>query len=154
MAYFKDVICIDLTKYNYEKLKEIAKSLNIKNFEALAENKKNGISKLWLDTKNSFVIIAYMVKGYKDLIITDEIKEELSKISPIEVIVKERLKPTINRDDFDNSEIGVNINFSTDEKKNMNLPVILDIDIILDKIQEYGLDSITKEEKKFLDNNK
>lgn len=154
MADFDNIICIDLTKYNYEKLKEIAKDLNIENYEGLAANKKQGISKMWLDSKSSFVTIAYMVKGYNDLIIAEEFKEELTKILPIEVEVKERLKPIINRDDFDNSEIGVNTNLSIDEKRNINLPVILDIDIILDKIQEYGLDSITKEEKKFLDNNK
>jgi hypothetical protein len=37
-------------------------------------------------------------------------------------------------------------------KKEGKLPVILEVDSILDKIGKYGISSITKEEKDFLDN--
>ena len=34
----------------------------------------------------------------------------------------------------------------------VQLPVVLELDVILDKIGKYGINSITKEEKDFLDN--
>ena len=34
----------------------------------------------------------------------------------------------------------------------VELPVVLEVDSILDKIGKYGINSITKEEKDFLDN--
>lgn len=37
-------------------------------------------------------------------------------------------------------------------KKMVELPVVLEVDAILDKIGKYGIDSISKEEKDFLDN--
>ena len=37
-------------------------------------------------------------------------------------------------------------------KKVVELPVVLEVDSILDKIGKYGINSITKEEKDFLDN--
>ena len=37
-------------------------------------------------------------------------------------------------------------------KKVVELPVVLEVDAILDKIGKYGINSITKEEKDFLDN--
>jgi hypothetical protein len=38
MANFKSIICINLEKCNFEKLKEIAKIFSIENHEGLAEN--------------------------------------------------------------------------------------------------------------------
>ena len=37
-------------------------------------------------------------------------------------------------------------------KKVVELPVVLELDAILDKVGKYGINSITKEEKNFLDN--
>jgi hypothetical protein len=40
----------------------------------------------------------------------------------------------------------------TVKKVVVELPVVLEVDSILDKIGKYGINSITKEEKDFLDN--
>ena len=40
----------------------------------------------------------------------------------------------------------------TVKKVVVELPVVLEVDVILDKIGKYGISSITKEEKDFLDN--
>jgi hypothetical protein len=37
-------------------------------------------------------------------------------------------------------------------EKVIEIPIVLELDAILDKIGKYGIDSISKEEKDFLDN--
>jgi hypothetical protein len=34
----------------------------------------------------------------------------------------------------------------------VKLPIVLEVDVILDKISQFGINSITKEERDFLDN--
>ncbi len=139
MANFDNIKCIDLTVYNYEKLEEIGSALKIANPSLLAENKKIGISKIWFDTKNDNAVIAYTVKGDDEILIADNFIADITKIKPVDVIVKER----------------PNVANLVESVKNSprKLEVILDVDSILDKIGQYGIDSITKEEKDFLDNN-
>ena len=63
----------------------------------------------------------------------------LQKIKPVDVIVKRKNK----------CRHLVESVISSPRK----LKVVLDVDTILDKIGQYGIDSITKEEKDFLDKN-
>jgi hypothetical protein len=140
MANFDNIKCIDLTAYNYEKLVEIGTALKIANPSLLAENKKIGIGKIWFDTKNNNAVIAYTVKGDNEVLIADNFITDLTKIKPVDVIVKEKEQNVLNV---------VESVISSPRK----LKVVLDVDTILDKIGQYGIDSITKEEKDFLDKN-
>ena len=139
MAIFNNIKCIDLTAYNYEKLEEIGVALKIANPSLLAENKRIGIGKIWFDVKNDNAVIAYTIKGNSEILIADNFIEDISKIKSLDVIAKER--PNVL--DLVESVI----------KSPKKLEVILNVDAILDKIGQYGLDSITKEERDFLDNN-
>jgi hypothetical protein len=139
MANFDNIKCIDLTVYNYEKLEEIGTALKIANPSLLAENKRIGIGKIWFDTKNNNAVIAYTVKGDNEVLIADNFIADITKIKPVDVVVKER--PNV----ADLVESVIN--------SPRKLEVILDVDSILDKIGQYGIESITKEEKDFLDNN-
>ena len=139
MAIFNNIKCIDLTAYNYEKLEEIGVALKIANPSLLAENKRIGIGKIWFDVKNDNAVIAYTIKGNSEILIADNFIEDISKIKSLDVIAKER--PNVL--DLVESVI----------KSPRKLEVILNVDAILDKIGQYGLDSITKEERDFLDNN-
>lgn len=115
----KDIKCVDLTSYNCEKLKEVSEFLGIQNHEAMVENKKNGVTKMWIDISNNMTTIAYSVKGDKNVYMTDEFLSDLNKIKPFVLIKK---------------------------VKELNL------NSILDKISEYGITSLSTNEKLFLDN--
>lgn len=115
----KNIKCVDLTSYNYEKLKEVSEFLGIENYEAMIENKKSGVTKMWIDISNNMTTIAYSVKGDKNVYMSDEFLSEITKIKPILLVKK---------------------------VKELNL------DSILDKINEYGIASLSTNEKLFLDN--
>jgi hypothetical protein len=140
MANFDNIKCIDLTAYNYEKLVEIGTALKIANPSLLAENKKIGIGKIWFDTKNNNAVIAYTIKGDNEILIADNFIADITKIKPVDVIVKQKEENVLN----------VVESVINSPRK---LKVVLDVDTILDKIGQYGINSITKEEKDFLDKN-
>ena len=113
----KNIILIDLTVFNYQKLEEVSKTYNF-DYKCLVDNKKNGVSKIWIDTENGS-IIAYSTKEFKDNIFMTEIfMTSLDKIKPVEIIKQ---------------------------------PKVLSIDIVLDKITKYGVDSLNENEKRFLE---
>lgn len=116
----KNVICIDLTKFNNEKLVELAKNLDI-DVEAVLHNKKVGFVKLFI-YQESNRIIAFTTKNDKNNIqFTTYFKELLSSIEPIQLPKKQKGS------------------------------IEMDIDTILDKISKYGMESLTINERKFLD---
>lgn len=113
-----NIICIDLTKFNFEKLKEVSVKLNVK-LDILVDNKKEGFVKLFVNTDLG-IIVAFTTKRDKNRIVyTDVYDTVLSKMKTFE-IVKE--------------------------------PIQLNLDTVLEKITKYGIDSLSKNEKKFLDN--
>ena len=126
----KNIICIDLTQFNNEKLKSVAESLKLTTAQVgmILENKKIGIVKLYLNKDSlhldgfSLSIVAYTVKKDKTIKYFDSFTEMLSKIEPI--------KPS-----------------EPVEKVELN-----NVDDILDKISKFGIESITESEKTILDN--
>jgi hypothetical protein len=142
MANFDNIKCIDLTVYNYEKLEEIGTALKIANPSLLAQNKRIGIGKIWFDTKNNNAVIAYTIKGNNEVLIADNFIADITKIKPVDIIVKEKEQNVTNL-----------VESVINSPRKIKTEVILDVDTILDKIGQYGINSITKEEKDFLDNN-
>lgn len=136
MANFNNIKCIDLTVYTYDKLNEIGTGLKLAKPSLLGENKKIGIGKIWFDIDNSNAVIAYTVKGSEEILIADNFFDSLKDIKPVTFVVQDKPKPVVE------NKVEVE-----------DIKIELDIDTILDKIGQYGIDSITKEEKKFLDNN-
>jgi hypothetical protein len=131
MEKFDNIKCMDLTTYDYDKLDEISRFLKIGNINALSQNKKNGICKIWIDTINRYNIIAYTVVDNPDeIIIADNFIQDLKNIKPIfNEFIKDKLEST---------------------KSEESSQTTLEIDTILDKIGQYGISSLTKEEKDFL----
>lgn len=81
-----NIICIDLTKFNNEKLKEVSDTLDIR-YEVLLDNKKNGFAKLFIDTSGVGTIIAFTTKKNKDKVIhTKEYTESLLNIEAFEIV--------------------------------------------------------------------
>lgn len=120
----KNIICIDLTQFNKEKLVEVADKYQL-NIVSLVENKDNGICKIYVDLSIIPLMVAYSTKKNKDTIITvSSFLESLKNIEPI-VLIK--------------------------EVKDI---VPLTVDSILDKISKSGIVSLSESEKNFLDESK
>ena len=125
----KNIICIDLTQFNNDKLKEVAKSLKLSDIQInmLIDNKKIDIAKLYLSKdslyldNSSLPIIAYTSKGDNTVKYFNTFTEMISKIEPIKAKKKDKLELT-------------------------------SVDSILDKISRFGVESITESEKNILDN--
>lgn len=135
----KNVICIDLRPLSGKSLKRVAESLNI-SFSQLDGFKKSGIIKVWTEADSEFYI-AFQKKG-EDIRIQKEYcpmsKRETKQLSNITPITYQSTKTKVNVSSFTKSVV---------DKK-----VILDLDVILDKISSNGIDSLTKEELNFLKN--
>ena len=120
----KNIICIDLTQYTLQELKEVSEVYNIPFFylEDLKGNPGEEVyfAKMWFDTLNQEIV------GYSSIL--DKDKLVLSE-SYTDIIID--IKP---------SEL---------KKRRVD---VLTVDNILDKIAKYGIDSLVKEEKDFLDN--
>ena len=113
-----NIICIDLTKFNNEKLKEVSTELNVK-LEILVDNKKEGFVKLFVNTDLG-IIVAFTTKRDKNRIVYTDVYDNMLLGMKSFEIIKE--------------------------------PVQLEMDTVLEKISKYGIDSLSKNEKKFLDN--
>lgn len=120
----KNIICVDLTILTFDQLKDFCAEHNF-SYEALAEFKRNTYAKLWI-TKDgkcmSFTLAKENEFEIEDYDTVRFLKGFLAELSAMPVY-----------------QVPV-------------VPVILDVDTILDKILKYGKDSLTLEEKSFLDN--
>lgn len=123
ICIMENIICIDLTKFNNEQLRKIAEQYII-DYDSLLLNKKNGFAKLWL-VKDTNIIIAYTSKG----------DDSLRYMSTFTELLK----------------LTENVSLKKSEKKK-EPEIILNVDIILEKISKYGIESISDIEKNFLDN--
>ena len=116
----KNIICIDLTKFNNERLSEFA-TFHKLDYNNLLENKKEGFAKVYIDL-NTMSYVAFTTKKDKSTMnYTSSFTEMLKNIESLDFVK---------------------------EPKEMNL------DSILDKISKYGIDSLSLNEKSFLDNTK
>lgn len=77
----KNIICIDLRDFNYEKLMEVSKEYNI-NYDMLVENKRNDFARFWVDV-NTNVVIAFTTKKNNQVVYTDQYTSILNKIEPV-----------------------------------------------------------------------
>jgi hypothetical protein len=120
----KGIICIDFTRVSYDQLKDFSEEYNFV-YEILQELKQKTYAKMWflLDgTGVAFTLTRDNIFKIKDY----------EKVRMFDGFVKD-LK---------------DIKLYVPKPKE----IILDVDVILDKILKYGEKSLSKEEKDFLDN--
>lgn len=167
---FNKVICVNLKSVNQQQLLAICETY-LFGFEALCENKKDGINLMWLDSEARTVAYTYtgdwgelLVKGeyYEGMVQKDY--DKIIDIKPVKTPKFPKTDQALNnyiaflKEGFDvripaiDSLIVHKIKEQERYKEMQQLPVILDMDIILEKINKYGIESITKEEKDFLNN--
>jgi hypothetical protein len=148
---FSKIICIEVKKYNQKQLTKIAESLGFEanpsdeKFFNLLTCKVEKVEKVFIIPGESGPIAAQVKKDfgkksqdplYKDILfvypqyrgLSKKEKEKLLKLKSFDFFKKEK-----NKDVKD-------------------VKIVLDLDTILDKIGEFGINSLLKEEKEFLDN--
>ena len=120
----KDIICVDLTILNDAELKDFCVGYDLV-YETILSFREKTYAKLWL-TKDG-ILIAFNL-----------IKENIYEIEDYETVrLFKKFLPELS---------------SVKVYEPIKEPIILDVDIILEKIFKYGKDSLTSEEKTFLDN--
>ena len=175
---FDKIICINLKSVNTQQLFAICETYFVA-FKVLYKSKSMGIDMKWITEDRQ--TIAYVVNGYfymnDDFSISKEDQERIKTIKPLKTpkmpktnlalnnykaylaegydirtqsmdsklkFLESKKEDIVKEEFFEEEEIAVDIK--------SDLPVVLEVDSILDKIGKYGIDSITAEEKKFLDN--
>ena len=138
------VICISLKSHNHQQLKAISEFYKL-DFDGLIKIKES-FSKIWVESSGEYAIAFVSNLGDGDIEINDMYlpitkreKDSLLKIKPMKtpkkpknlIVVYTEVEDVITEDISD---------------------IVLDVDVILDKISFKGIESLTKEELDFLDN--
>lgn len=164
---FNKIICINLESLNSQQLFAVAEHYRF-GFEGLYECKnKTKIQKYWL--LEGGIVVAFQISN--QFIVATEFNpltksdyDQLKSMKPVKTPKTPNDDVTLNNyrafleegfEDIRTSKMDARLEW---KKSNQNkvqfvdLPVVLEVDAILDKIAKYGIGSITKEEKEFLDN--
>ena len=175
---FDKIICINLKSVNTQQLFAICETYFVA-FKVLYKSKSMGIDMKWITEDRQ--TIAYVVNGYfymnDDFSISKEDQERIKTIKPLKTPKMPKTNLALNnykaylaegydirtqsmdsklkfleskKEEIEKEELFEEEEIAVDIKS--DLPVVLEVDSILDKIGKYGIDSITAEEKKFLDN--
>jgi hypothetical protein len=124
-----NIIVIDYAFTSDEKLKRISEELRL-NYELLAKERKEfKMYRIWIDIDSKTMIAYTTTKSTKKIIYTNGYDELF-----------------VNMNRYEPKPIGL------PEPKIEYPKAELDIDSILDKISKFGIESLLKEEKDFLDN--
>ena len=124
-----NIICLDLLK-PAKQIVKLAQAYGI-HHDFLLSNRRKGFAKVYLNVDDGFAVIAVSHKRTPNKIdITQFFIDDLQKLPCLE-LKQDEIKP---------------------QPVQSNLKD-LSIDTILDKISEYGIDSLTVVEKQFLDTN-
>lgn len=169
---FNKIICLNLAALNAQQLFAICETYLI-GFEELYRRKtETGVSMYWV---NESEIVAYVIDGFffmgtkfKSVSLHDQ--ERLKKIKPIKTPKMPKTEQALNNykafleEGYDIRTPSMDSKLLYFESKreearqgkvkefNIELPVVLEVDAILEKIFKYGMSSITAEEKYLLDN--
>ncbi len=149
---WSNIICIEIKKYNNQQLDVICEQLNLQP-GVLAEFKESGSTRLYWEKDKPYVIGGvkkeelrdkfhkplykglYLNTNYNHL--SQKEKDRLLKIQPTEFKTKKNAK--------------VFVETKTKTKNVSTVNEVLETDAILDKILKSGMNSLTQNEKKFLD---
>lgn len=151
------LIRIDLKSFNEQEIFIIARFYEL-NFENIMKLKNDSFEQLYIQTTDG-VVIAYI----KDVFtIIDKYRVDKKTFKKLKSIKVCEIPTLINEYDVLENylyylEKGYNIKTPSLDKKIEELrnknseKVVLDVDTILDKINESGVESLSKQEKDFLD---
>ena len=150
---WSNIICIEIKKYNNQQLDVICEQLNFP-LGSLIEFKDSGYTRLYWEKDKPYVIGSvkkedlrekfhkplykglYLNTNYSHLSQKD--KDKLLKIQPTDFKTKKNTKVFVE-------------SIKDSNKKVFSVKEVLETDAILDKIFKSGMNSLTMNEKKFLD---
>jgi len=150
---WSNIICIEIKKYNNQQLDVICEQLNFP-LGSLIEFKDSGSTRLYWEKDKPYVIGSvkkedlrekfhkplykglYLNTNYSHLSQKD--KDKLLKIQPTDFKTKKNTKVFVE-------------SIKDSNKKVFSVKEVLETDAILDKIFKSGMNSLTMNEKKFLD---
>ena len=163
----QNVICIPIKSMNEQQLFAVSESYTIA-FTALMDFKKGEFEKIWLD-KNGEYIIASEFDGEFSINsmycpITKKDRDSILKVKPIKSPKMPKDERSVGAYKYYLSK-GFDVKTKSLDRKaeylenieevleieEIKQEVILDVDIILDKISKLGIAALSKEEKDFLD---
>lgn len=167
------VICISLKSHNEQQLFSISEYYSI-SFEVLLKVKQDGFTKIWVESNGNW-IISCVHESQPETMIVKEIYNPLTKKDRDFLLRQKPIKtPKMPKNeeskynyqlflekgfDIKTKSLDMAIDNSTNKsKKNQTESTFfcetesLDLDDILDKISKYGMNSLTKNEKDFLEN--
>lgn len=160
------IICIEVKKYNDSQLFVISEQLNIID-GYLKRLKDEGSVRVYWDVTKTYIIGSLKRKDlhndynktlYKGLLLnsnyfsmTKKEKDKLLNIQPMEFNTKKNAtKPiVIFSNSVENSQNNTDVIETVEVVETVE---VLELDSILDKIYKFGINSLTKNEKEFLDN--
>ena len=164
----KNVICIPIKSMNEQQLFAVSESYTIA-FTALMSFKEDGFEKIWLDKDGEYIIASEFGGEFSInslyCPITKKDKDSIIKVKPIKPPKMPKDDRSVRAYKHYLSE-GFDIKTKSLDRKDkyfegieeaevveeIKQEVILDVDIILDKISKLGIKALSKEEKDFLDN--
>jgi hypothetical protein len=167
---FNKIICINLDSVNAQQLFAICETYFI-GFEELYRRKtETKVSMYWMTESKvvAFVIGGFFRMGSDFESVSLEDQERLKKIKPVKTPKMPKTEQAVKNYkafldegyDIRTPSMDSKLEFFERDREEIiepvdvkiKLPVVLETDAILDKIVKYGIDSITIEEKNFLDN--
>jgi hypothetical protein len=169
---FNKIVCINLKALNAQQLFAVCETYKF-GFEALYKDKKEELITIYWLTEGG-IVVAFVIGGYfrvgtKFNPLDKTNYEKLKNMKPTKTPKTPNTDSTLNNYVAFLNEGYEEIRTPSMDKRviwrmkqnepkpeitieYVDLPVILDVDSILAKITEYGIGSMTEEERKFLDN--
>jgi uncharacterized protein YfbU (UPF0304 family) len=170
---FDKIICVNSGSLNDQQLFAVCETYFI-GFESMREAKLAGVTMKWLNEERETV--AFVLDG--NFTIADKFNplskkdyDRIKKIKPVKTPKMPKTASALNNykaflaEGYDIKTKSLDSKIKTESNNNIpkkeeivdtkiELPVILEIDAILEKIFKYGLKSLTTEEKNLLDSQK
>lgn len=166
---FNKIVCINLRSSNAQQLFAICETY-LFSFEGLHKDKIDGVNTVWLDSQARYIAYTFnddvdrlhMGQFYKDVIKKDY--DRIRDVKPVKTPKFPRTDQALNnyigylKEGYDiripaiDSLIVHKLKEQERYKEIQQIPIILDMDVILDKINKYGMSSLTEEEKDYMDN--
>ncbi len=166
-----EIICINLKTLNAQQLFAICETYFI-GFELLYRTKTRGITTMCWININDKNPVAFVTNGFFEINtrfpnISMADQEKLKALKPLKTPKMPKTASALNNykaflaEGYDIRTPSMDSKLAAIEAAKQreieiqilreSLPVIFEVDAILEKISEYGISSITKEEKEFLD---
>lgn len=142
------VVCISLKSHSDEHLSAICDNLSL-SFESISALKSEGIFKIWIEKNGEYLISFTTLKEPDYMNICENYSEFADNLTMICFLKKIVPVPTPKiKKKRDDSRVSTDLKSSVAVDKDR---IILEVDTILEKIFKYGIQSISKKEKDFLD---